>query len=101
MEQYNILIVEDDKEIRDGIEIFLKSQNYNVYKAADGIEGLEIIESKEIHLAIVDIMMPRMDGVTTVSYTHLDVYKRQYLFHLKRFPFLCRSTETCDGSVQR
>ena len=64
MEQYNILIVEDDKEIRDGIEIFLKSQNYNVYKAADGVEGLEIIESKEIHLAIVDIMMPRMDGVT-------------------------------------
>ena len=43
MEQYNILIVEDDKEIRDGIEIFLKSQNYNVYKAADGIEGLEIM----------------------------------------------------------
>ena len=36
MEQYNILIVEDDKEIRDGIEIFLKSQNYNVFKAADG-----------------------------------------------------------------
>ena len=59
-----ILLVEDDKEIREGVEIFLKSQNYNVYKAADGIEGLEIIESKEIHLAIVDIMMPRMDGVT-------------------------------------
>lgn len=64
MIQYNILIVEDDKEIRDGIEIFLKSQNYNVYKAADGVEGLEIIEANEIHLAIVDIMMPRMDGVT-------------------------------------
>ena len=64
MEQYNILIVEDDKEIRDGIEIFLKSQNYNVYKAADGVEGLEVIEREEIHLAIVDIMMPRMDGVT-------------------------------------
>lgn len=64
MEQYNILIVEDDKEIRDGIEIFLKSQNYNVYKAADGIEGLEIIEREDIHLVIVDIMMPRMDGVT-------------------------------------
>ncbi len=64
MEQYNILIVEDDKEIRDGIEIFLKSQNYNVYKAADGIEGLQVIEREEIHLAIVDIMMPRMDGVT-------------------------------------
>ncbi len=66
MEQqtYNILIVEDDKEIRDGIEIFLRSQNYNVFKAADGIEGLEVIERETIHLAIVDIMMPRMDGVT-------------------------------------
>lgn len=64
MEQYNILIVEDDKEIRDGIEIFLKSQNYNVFKAADGVEGLAVIEKEEIHLAIVDIMMPRMDGVT-------------------------------------
>ena len=66
MEQqtYNILIVEDDKEIRDGIEIFLRSQNYNVFKVADGIEGLEVIERETIHLAIVDIMMPRMDGVT-------------------------------------
>lgn len=63
-EKFNILIVEDDDEIRDGIEIFLKSQNYEVYKAADGIEGLEVIEAHEIHLAIVDIMMPRMDGVT-------------------------------------
>lgn len=64
MEQYNILIVEDDKEIRDGIEIFLRNQNYNVYKAADGIEGLELLKEHEIHLAIVDIMMPRMNGIT-------------------------------------
>ena len=63
-EEYHILVVEDDKEIRDGIEIFLKSQGYQVHKAADGIEGLSVIESNEIHLAIVDIMMPRMDGVT-------------------------------------
>lgn len=62
--QYHILVVEDDTEIRDGIEIFLKSQNYQVYKASDGLEGLEIIETQEIHLAIVDIMMPRMDGIT-------------------------------------
>lgn len=60
----NILIVEDDKEIRDGIEIFLKNQGYNVFKAADGLEGLEIIEKEDIQLAIVDIMMPRMDGIT-------------------------------------
>ena len=56
--EYNILVVEDDKEIRDGIEIFLKSQGYHVYK------GLEVIGRETIHLAIVDIMMPRMDGVT-------------------------------------
>ncbi len=63
-EQFNILIVEDDKEIRDGIEIFLKSQGYQVFKAADGVEGLSVMDNQEIHLAIVDIMMPRMDGVT-------------------------------------
>ncbi len=63
-EEYHILVVEDDREIRDGIEIFLKGQGYQVHKAADGMEGLAVIESNEIHLAIVDIMMPRMDGVT-------------------------------------
>ncbi len=63
-EEFNILVVEDDREIRDGIEIFLKSQNYKVFKAADGVEGLSVMEQNEIHLAIVDIMMPRMDGVT-------------------------------------
>ena len=61
--EYHILIVEDDKEIRDGIEIFLRSQGYQVYKAGDGVEGLEIIEKENIDLAIVDIMMPRMDGI--------------------------------------
>ena len=64
METYRILIVEDDKEIREGIEIYLKNQGYSVSQAADGIEGLQRIESEEFHLAIVDIMMPRMDGIT-------------------------------------
>lgn len=49
MEKYHVLVVEDDKEIRDGIEIYLKSQGYEVFKAADGIEGLEIIYREEIH----------------------------------------------------
>lgn len=66
MEQYRVLVVEDDKEIRDGIEIYLKSQGYEVFKAADGVEGLEVIRGKEIHLAIVDVMMPRMDGIQMV-----------------------------------
>ncbi len=64
MEAYHILIVEDDKEIREGIEIYLRNQGYVVYQASDGIEGLEQIEKEEIHLAIVDVMMPKMDGIT-------------------------------------
>ena len=62
--KYHILIVEDDKEIRDGVEIYLKNQGYQVWKAANGKEGLDIVAQEEIHLAILDIMMPVMDGVT-------------------------------------
>ena len=71
MEPYCILIVEDDKEIREGIEIYLRNQGYDVLMARDGEEGLATIESRmlqgaEIHLAIVDVMMPKMDGITMV-----------------------------------
>lgn len=66
MNLYNVLIVEDEKEICDGIEIYLKNQGYNVFKASNGVEGLEIIERENLHLAIVDIMMPKMDGITMV-----------------------------------
>ena len=59
----HVLIVEDDKEIREGVEIYLRSQGYEVFQAADGIEGLAVIEKEEIHLAIVDVMMPKMDGI--------------------------------------
>ncbi len=65
-EQYQILIVEDDVQIRDGIEIYLRTQNYEVFKAGDGIEGLEIVRKQKIHLAIIDVMMPRMDGIRMV-----------------------------------
>ena len=64
MDAFRILIVEDDKEIREGIEIYLKNQGYQVLQAADGLEGLKQIEKEEIHLAIVDVMMPHMDGIT-------------------------------------
>ncbi len=66
METYHILVVEDDKEIREGIEIYLKNQGYLVFLAADGIEGLEVLKKEKIHLAIIDVMMPRMDGITMV-----------------------------------
>ena len=64
METNHILVVEDDTDIREGIDIYLRNQGYVVFQAGDGVEGLEIIEKEEVHLAIVDIMMPRMDGIT-------------------------------------
>ncbi len=64
MEYNHILVVEDDKEILEGIKIYLKNQGYVVFGASNGIEGLDIIGKEEIHLAIVDIMMPKMDGIT-------------------------------------
>lgn len=63
MGQYHILLVEDDKEILDGVGIYLKNQGYQVFKAQNGREGLQVLEQQEIHLAIVDIMMPVMDGI--------------------------------------
>ncbi len=61
-----ILVVEDDIEIGNAIEIYLKSQNYEVLRAYNGKEGLEVISKNEIHLAIVDMMMPEMDGLTMI-----------------------------------
>lgn len=62
--KFKILVVEDDKDIREGIEIYLRNQGYQVFQAANGAEGLKIAEQEELHLAIVDIMMPVMDGIT-------------------------------------
>ena len=64
MNAYNILVVEDEKEIAEAVEICLLNQGYNVFKAFNGMEGLKVLENEEIHLAIVDIMMPVMDGIT-------------------------------------
>ena len=62
--EHTILIVEDEKGIRDAITIYLKNQGYHVYEAENGAQGLEMVENHTIHLAIVDIMMPVMDGIT-------------------------------------
>lgn len=64
--EHTILIVEDEQGIRETLKIFLKNQGYHILEAANGKEGLEIIQNHEIHLAIVDIMMPVMDGITMV-----------------------------------
>lgn len=64
MKQYHILVVEDDLQIQEGLVIYLRNQGYKVFACSNGIEGLEIINKEEIHLAIVDIMMPKMDGIS-------------------------------------
>ena len=61
-----ILIVDDDKEIVDAIEIYLEQEGYRTLRAYDGIEALELLRGVKIHLAIVDVMMPKMDGIRLV-----------------------------------
>jgi len=64
MNEYNILVVEDERDIAVAIEAYLVNQGYRVFVGSNGIEGLEIVERESIHLAIVDVMMPKMDGIT-------------------------------------
>lgn len=63
LDKSNILVVDDDREIVESTAIFLANEGYNVIKAYDGMEALEIINTKPVHLVILDIMMPRLDGI--------------------------------------
>lgn len=63
MEKETILIIDDEKEIRDLIEIYLKNEGYRVLTAEDGVQGLDLLGKQEVHLIILDVMMPRMDGI--------------------------------------
>ncbi|MBN6187256.1 response regulator transcription factor [Aneurinibacillus sp. BA2021] len=65
MNNYTVLVVDDEKEIRDAIEIYLKNEGMTVIKAEDGIEAIEKLNEHSIHLIILDIMMPRLDGIAT------------------------------------
>ncbi|MDD4494385.1 MAG: response regulator transcription factor [Eubacteriales bacterium] len=62
----NILICDDDKEIVEAIEIYLKAENYKTYKAFDGKEAIDVIQNNDIQLVIMDIMMPRLDGISAM-----------------------------------
>ncbi|MHC0036323.1 response regulator transcription factor [Pseudoneobacillus sp. C159] len=64
MNDYVVLVVDDDKEIRDGIEIYLKNEGIKVLKAQDGVEALELLTENNVHLILLDVMMPKMDGIT-------------------------------------
>ena len=63
MPQINILVVDDEKEIADLVEIYLVSDGYKVFKADSAAAGLEILEQEDIHMVLLDIMMPGMDGL--------------------------------------
>ena len=60
---YNILVCDDDREIVDAIEIYLSQDGYKIYKAYDGEQAIQILDKEDIHLLIMDIMMPRLDGI--------------------------------------
>jgi len=59
----NILVCDDDKEIVEAIEIYLKNEGYNVLKAYDGQQAIDILKENEVHLLVIDIMMPKLDGI--------------------------------------
>lgn len=63
----NILICDDEKDIVSALKIYLTAEKYNVYEAYNGEEALEIINSQEIHLVIMDIMMPKLDGISAMT----------------------------------
>lgn len=59
-----MLVVDDEKEIRDAIEIYLKNEGITVLKASDGLEALDILMEQTVHLILMDIMMPNLDGIS-------------------------------------
>ncbi|KZD49932.1 Phosphate regulon transcriptional regulatory protein PhoB (SphR) [Bacillus cereus] len=63
MSKETIMVVDDEKEIRELIAIYLKNEGYRVLQAEDGEEGLELLKKNEVHLIVLDIMMPKIDGI--------------------------------------
>lgn len=63
----NILICDDDKDIANALKIYLKNQNYNIYIARNGREAVDMVSDMDIHLVLMDIMMPVMDGLTAMA----------------------------------
>ena len=64
---YNILICDDQPDIVSALKIYLKPEGYNLFEAFTGVEALEIVRKEDIHLVLLDIMMPRMDGITATA----------------------------------
>ena len=76
-----ILVVDDDREIVDAIEIYLNNEGFEVLKAYDGMEALEIIADTDIDLIIIDIMMPKLDGIRATMKIRED--KNEYCLSIR------------------
>ena len=75
---YNILICDDERDIVNALKIYLANPDYHLLEAHTGQEALDILDREDVHLVLLDIMMPKLDGIATmtkireaVSYTHL------------------------------
>lgn len=64
MDKFNVLVCDDDKAIVDALEVYLKHENYGVIKAYNGKQALEALEENEVHLILLDVMMPELDGLS-------------------------------------
>ena len=82
-----ILVCDDDKEIVEAIEIYLMQEGYDVEKAYDGIQAVEIMKNKKIDLMIIDVMMPKLDGIRAT----LQIRKES------RVPIIILSAKTEDA----
>ena len=60
---YNVLVCDDDREIVEAIEIYLSQEGYKVLKAYDGEEALKVLDREKVDLLIIDVMMPKLDGI--------------------------------------
>ncbi|MBQ8923387.1 MAG: response regulator transcription factor [Lachnospiraceae bacterium] len=64
---YSILVCDDEKDIVEALTIYLESEGYNIYKAYNGVQAVEMVENNDIQLVLLDIMMPEMDGITAMN----------------------------------
>ncbi len=83
----NILVCDDDKAIVDSIEIYLQQEGYRVFKAYDGIQALDVLKKEEVQLIIIDVMMPRLDGIRTILKIRED----------SNIPIIVLSAKTADS----
>lgn len=103
---YNILVVDDDKEIVKAIEIYLGKENYKIYKAFDGEGALKQIKNNDIHLVILDIMMPNKNGLETLDEIRRDKNIPVIMLSAKSEDIgkinglNCRSRRLCNKTIQ-